>query len=224
MLFRSVPLSSLKPEHDKKAVIVGGVISTMRQILTKSGSKMAFVKLEDKSGEGEVIVFPNLYEEIATILTQDTVVRVSGKISSTDRSGNSLGEPKIIADEIIVVTQEELNSYRATGLKMKALKAKKAKAGGANGKKPEKTVAQVVYIPVDDRPKTLYVHVKDPQDQDRLLKLKKSFSSYPGPSEIVLVLGPTKESAIRLPFKTNASDELQASIAELYGAECVALK
>ena len=53
---KTIPLGSLQPEHDKKAAIVGGVISTVRQIVTKSGSKMAFVGLEDKSGEGEVVV------------------------------------------------------------------------------------------------------------------------------------------------------------------------
>lgn len=218
---QTIPLGSLRPEHDKRAAIVGGVISTVRQIVTKSGNKMAFVGLEDKSGEGEIIIFPSLYEEIGDILTQDNVVKISGKVSSTDREGNMLGEAKIIADEIIEVSQQELDTYKRTGAKMKALKAKKQKAGGKVVQKAsaEKTMPQIVYVPVDDRPKTLYIHVKDPKDQDRLLKLKKSFNQYPGSSEIILVLGDGKESAVRLPFKTDASDELRTTIAELYGSE-----
>ncbi|MBC7746617.1 DNA polymerase III subunit alpha, partial [Pedobacter sp.] len=153
---KTVPLSSLKPEHDKKAVIVGGVISSVRQILTKNGGKMAFMAIEDKSGEGEVIVFPNLYEEVSATLIQDSVITVSGKISSTDKAGNTLGEPKIIADEITIVTQEELDAYKATGTRMKALKPRQKKG---DPKKPSTSVPQVVYVPVDDRPKKLYVHV-----------------------------------------------------------------
>lgn len=222
---QTVPLGSLQPEHDKKAVIVGGVISTVRQIVTKSGSKMAFVGLEDKSGEGEVVVFPNLYEEISAKLIQDEVVKVSGKISSTDRAGNSLGEAKIIADEITFVTSEELDDYKSTGLKMKELKAKKASTSPKKVVVEEKT-EKYSYQPIDDRApaQKLYVHVKNPDDHDLLHKLKQSLNDFPGKSEIILVLGEDKASALRLPFKIEPSKELRALISDLYGADCVALK
>jgi DNA polymerase-3 subunit alpha len=221
---QTIPLGSLQVEHDKRAAIVGGVISTVRQIVTKSGSKMAFVGLEDKSGEGEVVVFPNLYEEIGPKLIQDEVVKISGKISSTDRAGNSLGEPKIIADEIIFVASEELDSYQATGKKMKELKTKTVTT------KPKlvesKTTEKYTYQPIDDRAlqQKLYVHVKNPDDHDLLRQLKQSLNEYPGTHEIILVLGSDKASAIRLPFKIEPSDALTATIAKLYGADCVALK
>lgn len=124
---QTVPIGSVTEEHDKKAVVIGGVISTIRVILTKSGSKMAFVAVEDKSGEGEVIVFPNAFEEIGAQLIQDAVIKVSGKVSSTDKAGNALGAAKVIADEVIFVTNEELDAYQSTGKKMKVPKAKKLK-------------------------------------------------------------------------------------------------
>jgi len=58
------PLTQLVPEYDSRMMTVGGIISTVRTIVTKSGSKMAFVGIEDKFGEGEIIVFPNLYEKV----------------------------------------------------------------------------------------------------------------------------------------------------------------
>ena len=48
---------------------------------------MAFVGIEDKFGEGEIIVFPNLYEKVGAKLVQDAVIRVSGKNSARDRDG-----------------------------------------------------------------------------------------------------------------------------------------
>ena len=215
-----VPLGSLLVEHDKKAVIVGGVISTIRQIVTKSGSKMAFVKLEDKSGEGEIVVFPNLFEEIGSSLIQDAVVRVSGKISSTDKAGNNLGEAKVIADEITIVTENELDTYRSTGKKMKTPKPKTMKE-----KVAAKATPSFRYHPIQDEPvQKLYVHVRNPNDHDKLKQLKQFLNQHPGKSEIILVLGEDKGSAIRLPFLVEPNDALTTTIGDLYGADCVALK
>ncbi|TAH32075.1 DNA polymerase III subunit alpha [Candidatus Saccharibacteria bacterium] len=219
-----VPLGSLLVEHDKKAVIIGGVISSIRQIVTKSGSKMAFVKLEDKSGEGEVVVFPNLFEEIGARLAQDLVIRVSGKISSTDREGNSLGEAKVIADEIVIVSDDELNNYQSTGKKMKTPKPK-TMSKSVSEKPAAKPEVTYTYKPIEDTPALkLYVHVKDPNDHERLKQLKRSLNEYPGSSEIILVLGENKSSAIRLPFLIEATDALRSNIGDLYGADCVVVK
>jgi len=220
---QTVPLISLKPEHDKKAVTVGGVISSVRQILTKNGTKMAFVALEDKLGEGEVVVFPNLFEEIGDKLVQDEVVKVDGKISSTDRAGNSLGEAKIIADTITFVSGEELDNYEATGKKMKELRSKKSAPKPQKEAEPPKETYE--YKPVEDTaPPKLYVRVTDPADHEKLHSLKQLLNNYPGDSEIILVLGTAKSSAMRLPFKVEPSSELQTFIGELYGADHVAVK
>lgn len=66
------------PEYDSRQMTVGGIISSVRTIITKSGSKMAFVALEDKFGEGEVIVFPNLFEQHGAKIIQDTIVTITG--------------------------------------------------------------------------------------------------------------------------------------------------
>jgi len=70
----------------------------------------------------------------------------------------------------------------------------------------------------------LYVHVKNPDDHDALLKLKQSFNSYPGSCEVVLVLGEDKKSALRMPFTVEPHDDLKAAIGSLFGTECVAVK
>jgi DNA polymerase-3 subunit alpha len=97
---------------------IGGLISTIRTIVTKSGSKMAFVGVEDKYGEAEIIVFPNLYEKIGTKIIRDAVIRVEGKVSGKDRDGNIGSDAKIIADDIQFITDQELRDYESTGKKM----------------------------------------------------------------------------------------------------------
>lgn len=113
-----MPCNEIKPSIDGATVIVGGIITALRTIVTKSGSKMAFVKIEDKTGEMEVIVFPRTYETVGNLLAVDTVVKVTGKVNATDRDGNMTDEAKVNASELEVVTDEELDSYESTGAKL----------------------------------------------------------------------------------------------------------
>ncbi|HET6622714.1 MAG TPA: DNA polymerase III subunit alpha [Candidatus Saccharimonadales bacterium] len=224
---KAAPLSSLTPEDDKRKASVGGLISDIRSINTKSGSKMAFVKVEDKSGELEVIIFPKLYESLGDSLVLDQVVLVSGKISSTDRDGNPLGEAKLIADVITPVSQEEIDNFEPTGQKAKPLKARAKKSAPALTVATDQVVEEVsapamVVKPVE--PKTVYVHVKDPNDHDRLVRLKQSANSYPGEDEIILVLGTDKKTAMRLPFSVDGNGQLTQQIIDIYGETSVVVK
>lgn len=219
---QTVATVNIKKEMDGKQVIIGGVITTNRVINTKNGSKMAFVGLEDKSGEMEIIVFPSLFEEIGEQLIQDAVVKVRGKISAKDRDGKITDDVKLIADELILVTEDELNNYKATGKLAKAPKGKSSIAQNA-------TQAKITYRPVEEAPRRigppkLYVHVKDPTNETHLMQLKQQFNEFPGTNEVILVLGEAKKSAVRMPFTVNPSIDLQQTIASLLGSECVALK
>lgn len=219
---QTVALNSIEVGHDKKRVIIGGVLGSIRVILTKNGSKMAFLRVEDKTGEGEAIIFPKLYEEIGEKLEQDAVIKVAGKVSSTDREGNSLGEAKVIADEVIFVTNDELDAYESSGKKMKTPKTKNLEKNGAKPKnEPQETYT---YTPVDDSPKKLFVHVKDPDDHKSLLGLKQILNNFPGSTEIILVLGVDKKSALRLPFRVEIDENLTTKICDIYGKDCVVVK
>lgn len=240
---QTIPLARMKPEIDGKKVTIGGLISTVRTIVTKSGTKMAFVAIEDKTNEAEVIVFPNLYEQVGAKLVQDAVIRVSGKASARDRDGNLGNEAKMIADEISVVTDQELRDYESTGRKMESPKmsskvkaervaeyrAKKNPGSTPATEAPKasvETAAPPKPRPVMDIPpvKKLYVHVKDPDDHAALLALKQTCSDFVGNTDIVLVLGAEKNSAIRLPFRVDASDALIGLLVKLLGEDCVVLK
>lgn len=238
---QTIPLSHVKPEVDGKKATIGGIVTTVRTIITKSGTKMAFVGLEDKTGEGEIIVFPNLYEQIGAKLKQDAVIRATGKISARDREGNLGDEAKMIADEIVEVTDEELRGYESTGRKMDApkvsSKVKAMRVAEFKAKKTGGSVSAPASTPPADKPiekprpvmdippvKKLFVHIKDPDDHDLLLKMKQTCSEYGGNIDIVLVLGEDKRSAIRLPFKIDASDALVGELVKLLGEDCVVLK
>ncbi|HEU4715537.1 MAG TPA: OB-fold nucleic acid binding domain-containing protein, partial [Candidatus Saccharimonadales bacterium] len=240
---QTIPLAHMKPAIDGKKATIGGLVSSVRTIVTKSGTKMAFVKLEDKTTEAEVIIFPNLYEQVGAKLVQDAVIRVSGKVSARDRDGNLGDEAKMIADEVVVVTDEELRNYESTGRKMETprmsshVKATRVaefrakKSGGqvsapASTPPAEKKPTAEPPRPIMDIPpvKKLFVHVKEPDDHDTLMELKRTCSDFTGNTDIILVLGAEKKSAIKLPFKVDGSDDLISSLVKQLGEDCVVLK
>ena len=238
------PLTQLVPEYDSRMMTVGGIISTVRTIVTKSGSKMAFVGIEDKFGEGEIIVFPNLYEKVGAKLVQDAVIRVSGKNSARDRDGNLGNESKLIADDIIVITDNDINGYESTGRKMDAPKIsaavkkerREAYRNQKNGVSPKSAVkndatkpqSKAHSTPVNVAPEIpaskLFVYIKDPNDHSRLVKMKSVCGENAGTTDVVLVLGEKEKSAMRLPFKVDANDNLLSQLKNTLGEECVVLK
>ena len=240
---QTVSLAKIGPDLDGRKTTIGGLVTTVRTIITKSGTKMAFMGLEDKTGETEVIVFPNLFEEVGAKLTQDAVVRVDGKISARDREGNLGSEAKIIADTVMIVTDKELRDYETTGRKMaapkmsskvKAERVSEYKAKKSGVKTIEKPVAKTeaatekppALRPVMDIPpvKKLFVLVKDPNDHEALRSIKVVCGGHPGASDIILVLGEEKKSAIKLPFSVEPSDVLIGELVKLLGEDCVVFK
>lgn len=236
------PLSQLKPDYDGREMTLGGIITNVRTIITKSGTRMAFVALEDKFGEGEVIVFPNLYEQVGAKLVQDAVVRVTGKNSARDRDGNLGDESKLIANEIVLIDDTEMARYESTGRvmstpKMSATvkKERRAKHRGQQtarttqapspAAQPSTAAQHTTVTPAPSQPpQKLYVHIKNPDDHEALTMLKRACKDNPGSVEIILVLGVDKKSAIRLPFQVDDNPQLLATLVEHLGEAAVVLK
>ncbi len=218
---QTVPFSSLKPDVDDKKVTVGGLVSKVRTIITKNGSKMAFVEIEDKTGETEIIVFPNLFEQYGAKLVQDSVIRVTGKVNAKDKNGNIVSEVKIIADDIQFVTDKELNEYESTGRKMTKPKpsTKKVSVKTEIRKKqsPQESIAE-------NDTSQLYIHINDPDDHESLLSLKQICSGHVGSSDVILVLGSDKKSAVKLPFKVDINNSLVELLKKELGTESVIVK
>ena len=72
-------------------------------------------------------------------------------------------------------------------------------------------------------PKKLYVRVENPDNTKALMDLKKICGTYPGLSEVILVIGPDKK-AMRMPFRVEIEDVLVAGLKEVFGDESVIAK
>lgn len=219
----TLAIAEINDSMDNKAVTIGGVVTAVRSITTKNGSKMAFVKIEDKSGECELIVFPGVYEKLNSVWQQDHVVIAKGKVNYKDRDGNMGQELKILVDQANLVSEEDAKAYQSTGKKPKPPKGTKP---SSSDKKPSSLppLGPPKSTPPPQAPK-LFVHLKDPSDSEKLLALKKVASEHPGENELILVLGEdSQKTALRLPFKIELKEELTNKLHEFFEPQCVAVK
>jgi DNA polymerase-3 subunit alpha len=219
---QTMPLDTLKPEHDGKQVVVGGVIVDAREITTKNGAKMAFVKIEDEHSETEIILFPSTYQQTLGLWERDRIVIVRGKVNAKDREGNLIQDVKIMADDAREVTHEQAAAYQATGRKQRALKVgkKQTLAARVAVAKSERT-AEIT----DTKPQRLYIRLINSQDHALLSGLKSVIDSAPGTTEVVLVLGPDNaKQAVKLPGRIAPSSDVTDKLAALVSADNVKLQ
>ncbi|MBU1000487.1 DNA polymerase III subunit alpha [Patescibacteria group bacterium] len=83
--FVSIKLSELGEENVGKTLKLGGVIVSVKKVLTKKSSKeMAFVKISDGVFDLEVVIFPKTFETCKEFLISDQVVLFSGRVDKRD--------------------------------------------------------------------------------------------------------------------------------------------
>lgn len=105
--------------RDGQKILIPGIVMKKQDKTTKNNNLMAFITLEDMFGSIEVIVFPGVYDRCMQILFEDSIIIVIGKINFKEDE-----EPKIIAENIISLTEENVNMILSTN-KPKSKKQKK---------------------------------------------------------------------------------------------------
>lgn len=83
-----------KALNEGTSIVLGGVIESIKKIMTKKGEPMVFLSLMDLAGSIEVVIFPNTLKSYSELLQEDAGIALKGKISH--RNGNV----SIIADGI----------------------------------------------------------------------------------------------------------------------------
>ncbi len=77
---------------DGQRVVVGGIVTGLRTVVTKAKASMAIVTIEDLQGSIEVVVFPRLYETTAGMWRDGEILLVAGRV---DHKGE---EVSLLAD------------------------------------------------------------------------------------------------------------------------------
>ena len=235
------PLSYISKEYVDKMITIGGIITAVKNVVTKaSGKKMAIVTLENKGGTIEFPVFPNIYEKVADLIAVDTIIKVTGSVDDRDRDGNRTEDVKILPKEISEISDAMLAAYQSTGTTLEepgdAPKRRNYKPKPVvekteeEKKKEEEQKKQAVFSSrpdvINPRDHKLYILVENPdKNTDKLTELKKTCDVHPGLSPVVLVLKEGEEKkAMVMNFKVEANDELVEKLKAIVGENAVVLK
>lgn len=80
---------------DNQKVKVGGIIAEVHRKITRNNDMMAFITLEDLTGNIECLVFPKTYDKLMNLLQVDEMVVIEGRLSLKEDE-----LPKIICENI----------------------------------------------------------------------------------------------------------------------------
>jgi DNA polymerase-3 subunit alpha len=139
--------------RDGANVSVTGIIVSKQLKTTKTDSTMAFITLEDGSGQIEALVFPKTLEEYKNNVQTDEVVVVNGRISLREED-----TPKILCNSVI--TPEDLNSSNNGGASRSGSKRNGLYISVPSLKSDEYTKA-IRVIEVFDGDFPLYIYSRD---------------------------------------------------------------
>lgn len=94
---RVLPISNLSSVGQNRFVSIGGLVSGIQKIITKSGEPMLFVKLEDLNAKTEVLVFPKILARNPSLWQTEKVLIIKGRISDKD------GVIKVLCEEAVEI-------------------------------------------------------------------------------------------------------------------------
>ena len=87
------------PDHglslDGRQVEMGGILTAINGKSTKKGDYMAFVTLEDMTGQIECLVFPRVFERYQALLQEDAAAVLSGRLSVREEE-----DPKLMVETV----------------------------------------------------------------------------------------------------------------------------
>ena len=95
-----ISISKISTPLINRQVKIGGIISKIKKIITRTGKPMLFMNLEDLNNKIEVVVFPRVIERNPSAFQENKIVLVSGRVDMRD------GIPKIICEYIEEVIEK----------------------------------------------------------------------------------------------------------------------
>jgi DNA polymerase-3 subunit alpha len=79
---------------DGSTVTISGLVTSLQRKITKRGDAWAMVTVEDLEGALDVLLFPSAYQLASTLLTEDAIITVKGRLS------RSKDQPELHGQEV----------------------------------------------------------------------------------------------------------------------------
>jgi len=189
-----VPIIDLPSYPANKSVNIGGVVSAVKKIITRNNESMLFAKVEDATGNTEILVFPKLLKSTGEIWREGGTILCRGKISTKDQ------EIKILADKAVVLSRENIKQ------------AIKSVGGGQNGD-------FVGFEKKSPQAKPLKLVFNENIGEAALSKLRELFVRHAGESKVYFkVKNGNEDKILETSFRVNNDNALVKAINEILGS------
>jgi DNA polymerase-3 subunit alpha len=73
-------------------VVIGGIVEEAKNIVTKKGDAMLFLKISDLTGSVECVVFPRVFQEFKDMFVLEKCIAIKGKISMRNGAVSIIAE------------------------------------------------------------------------------------------------------------------------------------
>ncbi|HEV8490134.1 MAG TPA: DNA polymerase III subunit alpha [Candidatus Limnocylindrales bacterium] len=132
----------LKDESlDGQRLVVGGIVTGFRTIVTKAKSTMGVATLEDLQGTIEVVVFPKLYEQTVGIWREGSILLVAGRVDHRGEEVSLLADLVMEWDSAVAAGPEAFGRQVAAGdrggFRRRGAGGDGQGNGSSNGHRPE---------------------------------------------------------------------------------------
>ena len=107
-------LVSLRPEKWKK-VFVAGLVVELRSKITRTGKRMGFMSLDDKTARLEIVMGPGVFEMVRESIRPDMVVMVEGEVAEDSFNGGI----KMDAASVVSLADARVEKGRAIKLSVR---------------------------------------------------------------------------------------------------------
>lgn len=91
-----IPLEDIQHIENKTLVHTAVLVTGIKEIITKTGKKMAFLQIEDLTGHGELTIFPKKYEELRVYFAEESnnLYYLTATVDKNQAEENSYDEEK----------------------------------------------------------------------------------------------------------------------------------
>ncbi len=117
--FISTRLADIQPSRNKQEQTVAGLVVAIQTRNTKSGGKIGFLTLDDRSGRLEVAAFTEVYAQFQDLIGKDRLLVIKGPVAEDDYSGGL----RLRATQIYDIDQARENYSRQLLIRIPAEKA-----------------------------------------------------------------------------------------------------
>ncbi len=92
-----ININELDRERENTLVEIVALVDSIKKIITRSGKPMIFVKVEDKTGSVEVVVFNSVLNKTLDVWQEGKILRINGRLTRKEEI------PKILCEDAKIV-------------------------------------------------------------------------------------------------------------------------